>query len=72
METPGPYRLGQRIAFHGKLLGYLRDFQSLIEPFLRLLQHLLGQHHRPPPVWLLIKTRYPFLSIALNRALDAD
>jgi hypothetical protein len=30
------------------LLGYLRDFQSLIEPFLRLLQHLRGQHHCPP------------------------
>jgi hypothetical protein len=42
MQAPGAYRLGQRIAFHAQLLGYLRDLQSLIEPFLPLLQHLGG------------------------------
>ncbi len=72
MHAPGAYRFSQRIAFHPQLLGNLRDLQSLIELFLCLLQHLCGQHRRPPPLGLLIKPRHPFLPIPLNRPFDAD
>jgi hypothetical protein len=72
MQAPGAYRLGQRIGFHTNPLGYLRDFQSLIKLFLRLLQHLRSQHRRSPRLRLLIKSRDPFLPIELNGPFDAD
>jgi len=72
MQAPGAYRLRERIALHGELLGDLGDFQSLIEPFLRLLQHLCGQHCRPSPIRLLIKPRHPFVPIEFHGSFDAD
>ena len=72
MQAPGAYCLGQRIAFHGQLLGNLRGLQTLIEPLLRLLQHFSRQHRRSPPLRLLVKPRYPFLPIELDGPIDAD
>ena len=72
MQASRADRLGQRIALHAQLLGNLRGVQTLIEQRLPLLQHLGGQHRRPPPLGLGIKPGYAPVSIALNGTLDAD
>jgi len=71
-QAPGADRFGQRIGLHTNPLGDLRDLQSLIELFLRLFQHLCGQHCRPPRLGLLIESRYPFLPIKLDGPFDTD